>query len=511
MNVGSLTSPTRRLLVAVAALVLVAAIAVVAMIGPGSGSSPSIGGVASDRPATVPVGSGVSLAAEIITPRGRGAHPLVVMPASWGQPATEYRAVGRALASSGYQVVAYAQRGFATSTGAVDFAGPATQRDASTVITWALAHTPADRSHIGLLGISYGAGISLLAAAHDRRIRAVAALSTWSDLAASFDPQSTPSVLGLRLLLGAAPGTLRLAPEVEHLRQTLADDPAAVGDVIRAMSPARSPLTYVAQLNANRPAILLANAYEDSLFGPGQLVTLFNRLTGPKRLQLAPGDHAGPELGALFGRPDTTMDDARAWLDHYLRGRAGRAHGASPIELRDVVTGAVHRFSTWPTSPATLRPVDLPATLAAGSDSVATSGPTQFFTFRPYVPPQITTRELTPDRAALWTGPTTARPSVVAGSVRVRMRIESPSAGAASVYAYLYDVDERGTGRLMTWQPVTATGLTPGRPRDLDLALPPVAWTVARGHHLLLVVDRADPRFQSAVPAPAEVVVESAG
>lgn len=505
-----MTHRARRRLIAAAVVVVAGAGLAVALVR-GSGSTASRG-IASDTSRTIAAGGGVTLAAEVITPRGGGRPPLVVMPASWGQAESEYHAIGRMLAGSGYQVVAYAERGFGKSTGAVDFGGPATQHDVTTVIDWALAHTRADPARIGTFGVSYGAGISLLAAAHDRRIRAVAALSTWTDIAASFDPGSTPSVLGLRLLLGPTASTLRLTPDVDGLRRTLAEDPAAAGAVVRELSGTRSPMTYLARLNANRPAILLANAYEDSLFGPGQLVPFFTGLTGPKRLQLAPGDHAGPELGGLYGRPNSTVADARAWLDHYLRGSADGIDRAAPIQLRDAVTDRVHPFASWPTSTAaaTLRPVQARATLAPGSDSVATSGPPQFFSFARYASPQIATGDLTATTAAVWTGSPVRAPTLVAGTLHARFTVASSLAGDATVIAYLYDVDASGTGRLISWQPITATGLSADRPRPLDASLPPTAWTLATGHRLALAVDRNDARYQSLTPAGATLSVQAA-
>ncbi|MEU8888085.1 CocE/NonD family hydrolase C-terminal non-catalytic domain-containing protein [Streptomyces sp. NPDC048442] len=49
---------------------------------------------------------------------------------------------------------------------------PRRTADVSAVIGWALAHTPADEDKIGMAGVSYGAGLSLLASGHDKRIKA---------------------------------------------------------------------------------------------------------------------------------------------------------------------------------------------------------------------------------------------------------------------------------------------------------------------------------------------------
>src|SRR6185436_3136527 len=57
-------------------------------------------------------------------------------------------------------------------------------------------------------------------------------------------------------------------------------------------------------INANRPAVLIANAWGDTIFPPNQLVDFYNRLAGPKRLELRPGDHAIAELTGVLGLPN---------------------------------------------------------------------------------------------------------------------------------------------------------------------------------------------------------------
>ncbi len=126
---------------------------------------------------------GTVLKGNVVTPAGADGsrrYPLLVLPTSWSFPQVEYLAQAQRLADSGYVVLTYNVRGFWQSGGQIEVAGPPDVADASKVIDWALAHTPADPQHVGMAGVSYGAGISLLAAAHDKRIRAVAALSAVS-------------------------------------------------------------------------------------------------------------------------------------------------------------------------------------------------------------------------------------------------------------------------------------------------------------------------------------------
>jgi putative CocE/NonD family hydrolase len=513
-------SRTQLLLTVLAIAVIVAA--AITYLSRGD-SKPIASGVASDVGKTIPT-AGATLSAEVITPKGAAKPPLVVMPAGWGQPATEYRAIARLFAERGYLVVAYAQRGFPASTGAVDFAGPATQRDASTVITWALAHTPADPQRIGMLGISYGAGVSLLAAAHDPRIKAVTALSTWADVGATFDQQNTPSTAALASLIGGARPKASFDATVRALRSTLATKPKSIGTATRAISRTRSPVTYVAQLNKNRPAIMVANAFEDSIFPPAQLLPFFQALTTPKRLELAAGDHGGPELSGLLGQPNRTIDDARAWLDHYLRGTANGIETEGPILLHDVRSNELRALTSWPkpsakdqvqlgkpgssaqtgsTAAATWR-----STLQAGVDSGASSGQARLVPASAFAPPQLLVPALPKSKALVWNGPALLTRVLLNGTPTVRFSLGS-SADVATVYLYLYDVDPRGVGSLVDMQPYTATGLTPGALRPVTISMQPISWTVPSGNHLTFVVDTVDARFQSLNPAGATITVAS--
>jgi dienelactone hydrolase len=158
---------------------------------------------------------GFQLGAYVSVPTGHGSgpFPLIVMPSSWGISYIEYVGQANVLANDGYIVVSYSSRGFDTfcainpSCGYIDIAGPLTVGDVSTVIDWALAHTPADPNNIGVSGISYGAGTGLLAAEHDPRIKAVAAMSGWANLGASLDANQTPSAQ----VLGCCHWTVTLA------------------------------------------------------------------------------------------------------------------------------------------------------------------------------------------------------------------------------------------------------------------------------------------------------------
>src|SRR5262249_54868192 len=122
------------------------------------------------------------LKANWIAPVTAGKHPALIFPSSWGLNDAEYLAQAKSFAAAGYVVVSYTPRGWWGSGGDIDTAGPLDMADLSKVIDWTIADTPADRARMGAAGVSYGAGISLLGSAFDKRIRAVGMLSGWTAL-----------------------------------------------------------------------------------------------------------------------------------------------------------------------------------------------------------------------------------------------------------------------------------------------------------------------------------------
>jgi putative CocE/NonD family hydrolase len=506
---------TRRLLVVAAVVVLALGVVLAVVVSNGGRTGSPQTHVASDVRAKIPAAGGVTLSAEVISPSGSGPFPLIVMPASYGSGANEYRIVGRQFASAGYQVVSYAQRGFKGSGGTIDLAGAATREDVSTVIDWALGHTRADRTRIGALGISYGAGISLLAAAHDKRIRVVVAMSGWADLAGAFVPQGTPNVQGLQSVIDVS-RTGVLNDDMHTLADDLESHPDHVTALVEQMSRSRSAADEIRALNQNQPAIMLASAYADSVIDPTQLVSFFNRLHTPKRLQLSPGEHTGPELNGLFGKPDPTFMSAAQWLEHYLRGKDNGIDRDGPVLLQDGATGTWHTYPAWPAAYRTVQlatpgtpgnvvasdPAPWTRQLSTGTDSGATSG--RSFTKAPlqYRATTVDISSVRPADAYVWTAAPVANPVLVSGTPKLRFTIAS-SSPSTTLYAYLYDVDESGSATLMTYAPATASG------GAVTMTLRPVSWSVVAGHHVALVVDTVDARYASAAPSASTVTLSS--
>ena len=471
----------------------------------------------SDVITSIPASGGVSLAAEVMEPPGPGPYPLVVMPASWGSGTSEYRYLGSTFALAGFVAVAYAQRGFQGSGGEIDLGGRPTQRDVSSVIDWALKNTHADPTRIGVFGTSYGGGVALLGAAHDPRIKAVVATSTWSDLAGGLVPQGAVNHEAL--------GWLFDSPTVPHdkfsaqLRQVsddLSGQPLSSGALLEQMSPQRSADKEISALNRNKPAIMIANGYDDSLLDPTPLVSFFDKLHTAKRLQLATGDHGGPEIAGLRGQKNEVISAAGKWLDHYLNGTKNNIERGGQIVLQDGATGAVHTYSTWPTAARTLQlgTPDSPSTMTAaaagswtheittGQDSGATIGNPAILTGSNYQSPTLSLASVKPADAFTWTSAALPAATVVSGVPELHVQVAS-SAPQVTLFAYLYDVDASGTATLMTYAPATVS------PGAVSMTLRPLSWTLSAGHHVALVVDTADDRYASAERAGSTLTLSS--
>ncbi|MEU5211467.1 alpha/beta fold hydrolase [Streptomyces sp. NPDC020742] len=459
---------------------------------------------------------GTTLKANVFTPAGADGtrrYPVIVLPTSWAMPQVEYLAQAEKLADSGYVVVGYNSRGFWQSGGQIETAGPQDIADASKVIDWALAHTPADPDKVGMGGVSYGAGISLLASAFDKRIKAVAALSGWGDLIGSIYSGRTEHRQAAAVLGGLGTVTGRPSPELQTvLKDFLSGNLAKEKDLI-AWGKKRSPATYVDRINANGAAIMLGNAWGDSLFPPNQYADFYEKLRGPKRLEFRPGDHATAEATGLFGLPNDTWTNTQRWFDHYLKGADNGIDHESPVLLKSRSTGAYEGYQSWQDVPSAHRRIELDGSRQINTnwDSGADGGLIflssmldQFFRLPPMASIPLLPRSL----AAVWKSDRYETGQRVRGTTRLHTTVTSTAESGTAV-AYLYDVGPLGLGKLVTHAPFTFHGKTPGRPFGVDLDLFSTAYDVPAGHRLAVVVDTVDPLYLEHNPSGARLTFSS--
>ncbi|MEU3912112.1 alpha/beta fold hydrolase [Streptomyces sp. NPDC029721] len=465
----------------------------------------------------IPGSGGITLKGNVFTPSGAEPgrrYPLIVLPTSWGMPQVEYLAQARQLADSGYTVVSYTSRGFWLSGGRIETAGPADIADVSAVIDWALATTPADPARVGLGGVSYGAGISLLASAHDPRVKAVVALSGWADLIESIYSGRTQHLQAAGLLGAAGYLTGRPGPELQQilgdfLGSRLENEPAMI-----EWGRKRSASEQVDRINANGAAIMLGNAWGDTVFPPNQYAEFFEKLTGPKRLEFRPGDHATAEATGLLGLPNDTWTNAHRWFDRYLKGERNGVDTEAPVQIKSRSTGGYEGYADWKSVGSGGRErlaLDGSQHVWANVDSGADGGIVLLSSVLDQfakAPPAVSVPLLPRAFAAVWQSPRYDRERRVRGTVRLHTTV-TPTKGDGTFVAYLYDVGPLGIGKLVSNAPYTFHGKTPGQSFGVDLDLFSTAYDVPEGHRLALVVDTVDPLYIEHNPTGAQLTFSS--
>jgi predicted acyl esterase len=450
---------------------------------------------------SIPGQNGTPMRGFVVTPTGRGdgPFPLLVMPASWGVPNLEYVGAARKLAAeSGDVVISYTSRGFYDSGGEIDVAGPDTVDDVSRVIDWAVANTPADEARVGVAGISYGAGIGLLAAAKDKRIKAVASMSTWADLEAALYPNNTISQVSAGALLAIAQVVGRPGPDLRKITDEFLQGRI---DYARELSPSRSASSKVDAINADGAAIMIANSWQDAIFPPNQAVDFYDRLTTPKRLLLQGGDHATSELLGAVGLSNDVWDAATKWFDHYLNGTDNGIDRTQPVQLMSANASTWHGYESLGAAATKKDTIALRArTFGTGLDTTANAGvPLLSGALQGYfkIPTGVLTPTVLPTLAGIWNGPVYGKATTVVGKPRLTANVTSTNKDT-SFFAYLYDVDAFGVGSLITHKPFT---LRDAKSATIDFALESISWDVPAGHHLTLIVDSEDLRYASASSA----------
>lgn len=482
---------------------------------------------------------GVQLTANVFLPAGAGAggrFPAVILIGSWASADFfEYLGAQQRLARAGYVALAYTARGFWGSGGVVEVAGPRDVADVSSAVDWLLAQTPADPARVGAAGISYGAGLSLLGAAADPRISAVAAMSGWGDLVEQLYGNAVPNPTWTAVLFLSGKLTGRLDPAVDAYTMAILDPatpPAQIAEIAAWAAP-RSPSSVVDALNARRVPVLVSKNWQDDMFSPNSSLRLFARLTGPKRLLLQPGIHGSVELpGAMLGGANPVVDEVYRWMDRWLKGAANGVDAEPQVSLQRATGGDRETLSTWPApelraTTLHLRPrgplrfdlgcfcsrgwtggLDASASAATATDRIdsaldttATTGAVPILSTLAEVsgvPVVDFLPTITLANGVRYEGAALPAALRLRGAPRLQL-VAAPGGPRGMLVAYLYDVDALGFGTLVTHGARAVHAATPGAAIDLSFELDATAWDVPAGHHLALVLDTADPLYGSPV------------
>jgi predicted acyl esterase len=488
---------------------------------------PSSDAFNTDDNITIEAFDGVNLEANIFVPTNlQGNAPAVIFINSWGLNEYQYLQQAEDLANDGYIVLSYSTRGFGTSGGLIGTAGPNDMQDYSTVIDYLIANYPVNPEAIGTGGISYGSGISLIGAAKDSRVKAIAAMSSWGSLTDALYGNQTPRLVWGELLTLAGGLTGNPDPIIaQHWDSIKNQKLANIPDVV-TWAEERSPINYVDQLNANGTAVYLAKAYGDNLFQPNTLLDMFSQLTTPKYIDLVPGTHATAELlPSLAGIGDNLIwENVYKWFDIHLKGETNALSTSKPVNMKVKFTDTFDQFDDYPIAEASDRKFYLHPRTSFDSGDLETYSFWSFFetdnTINGYLGTSFTTAvpllsqlleqlnipifaniPLESDyRSIYWGTDSLPNGMKIRGTPSVSMRIQ-PHYNKVQLVAYLYDMDAWGTGKLITHGVITLPDANWGSKTRINFDLVTTAYDVPPGHKVVLAVDTKDPQYKSVTSA----------
>ena len=276
----------------------------------------------------VTAGGGADLLADATYPtpdasRPNERFPLVLFPNSWGIPHIEYILKIMNISTAGYVCVEYQTRGWYSATGEINTNGPFDRSDGSELISHILANYKdawrIDEKQIAFGGISYGAGISLMMAGHDPRVKTAIALSGWGNLTESMYENSTPSRASLGLLVSSARLLGKPPRELIDLHDSLIAHENM--PTVKAYSNERSAERFLPEYKKKNVPIFIGHGYHDRFFSPQGVTSFWQKLQVTKKfLILSNGPHAFPELTGLINLENYVWTKASQWLDAVLKG-----------------------------------------------------------------------------------------------------------------------------------------------------------------------------------------------
>lgn len=475
-----------------------------------------LGGLYTFAQLDIPVSDGITLEALVTEPTALGKHPLILMPASWTLNRHEYEIPARQWASQGFVVISYTSRGFHGSGGEIDIAGPPTVKDLSDLIDWAGQNTKADIDRVGALGISYGGGTALLAAAEDPRIDAVASLSGWSDLRFSTYPHQTGAGQSGDFLSSTADSFGRTGAVMKAI-----DTHLKKGEVENALQimDERSAIKRVDKINQNETAVFIAQAWNDGFFPPSQFLDFYKALDTEKRILLQPGDHASSDGLGIVGLPDSSWKLTLEWMRKHVKGddiTIGSpvvivSNDNKSLILADSIEDWQADMKTLHLGPpqaegvlqhhGAMTPLSVfswHSDIEGGEDTAAQSGTmliSGMLLGTVGVPELVSEALIDRKHAALWKSKPSLQSQNLSGAPVVHLNVSSPQESVTMV-VYLYE-SAAGMASLISYSPITVRDIEVDTPKPFSVKLEPTQWNLAPGSELLLVVDTVDNRYQS--------------
>ncbi|WP_375488736.1 alpha/beta fold hydrolase [uncultured Jatrophihabitans sp.] len=520
------------------AVLLVVVLAVVAVIAAVAVSRP--GGVRVSQglvTGTPEAGKKVELDTSLYVPDTTPA-PAVLLSQGFGGDKSSLATAARTFAQNGFVALTYSARGFGDSGGLIHFASPDYEINDGKLLLDHLAGLKQvkkvdGRAQLATAGSSYGGGLSLLIAAADPRVRAVAADITWNSLSHALFPNFAGTQPGVfkKLWAGELFGNAFARPDLSTLLGGAADPPATgsvscgrfAADVCaayQASATAGTPNAAMQQLMRQaspasvlsriRVPTLLTQGEQDSLFPLSEADANARGIAAhgtPVRVVWRPGGHDAGSVGET-----TATSDAVRWFHEAFAGSVSRQQPFQLAEQAGQVSAETGDASQqqldapgYPGIAGTKRetrrvtldgPAQQISSPAGGAPAVITSIPglggisSRFDGVLARLPSG-------PGQTAIFGSDPLTKALRVAGQPTVRLTVTTRSSTDAVLFVGLRDVDRDGSPTLPSQlvSPIKLTGMRPGAPRIVTVRLPSFVRNVLAGHRLVLAVSASDFSF----------------
>ena len=508
-----------------------------------------------------PDGRPVRLDVSLMTTDPATPRPAVVLAHGFGGTKDDVADTGRTLAQDGFTVITFTARGFGASGGLIHLNHPDYEgADARRIVDLAAERpevlTADGDPVVGFAGASYGGALALLVAGLDQRVDAIVPAFTWNRLDQALFPQyrvagAAESLADVTPVGGIGVFKQGWASRLFSSGGRSPDGGAAGGDPVcgrftaalcsgyrQAAETGRMSPALAELLAESGPGPVLADITAPTLIVAGEDDTLFPldqadaNLRGlpastPARVTWVAGGHDG-DLSV-----DALLTDLRGWFGHFLNGGGAIADPAFSVlvpetplvgrgGVRDPETRVAAAYPARGTPPGERRLGllgDAQTILAppGGSPAALTNLPGGGEVLAGAAGAAGYALGVLPGQAATFTTEPVSDPVAVIGSGRVELEVTA-SATSATLFVSLWDLGpdvESGTGGRRgpvpssavlphrTVAPVRLSGLNPGRPTRITVALPAVAHQVPVEHRLQVVVATTDQAYalpeQSAV------------
>jgi ABC-2 type transport system ATP-binding protein len=508
-------------------------------------------------------GKPVRLDTTILTTDPATSRPTIVLAHGFGGTKADSAPIGRTLALAGYTVIIYTARGFGKSGGRIHLDNPAYEgADARKLVDLAASRPEVAKEGndpvIGFAGASYGGALSFLAAGLDHRVDAIVPAFTWHSLRQALFPQY--QVLGsaespadvtpanrqgvfkqrwASLLFSNAAGGGNLTDQQSRDQDGLCGrfDPALCRGYLAAAETGEVDDKLKTLLDESGMEKILPAIKAPTLIIQGEDDTLFPLDQGDANLRGLPASTPAQMKWVVGGHDsqisvDPLIDDLETWFGRYLK-RDGSATNSSFSVL-------VPETSLLGEDRGTREPQTLIASLYPGRGAsftdrrIALTGQPQSIVSPPGGAPAALTNlpgtdgafgrtssvtryalGVVPGQSVRFTSEPLTAPLTLIGSSRIDLEITGLTS-SATLFASLWDlgpdIERTENGRTSVGPstavlpqqavaPLKLTGLDPGKPVMVTVALPAVSHKVPVDHRLQLVISTTDQAYANAVEA----------